>query len=213
MSTPALVLPGVVFPRLTEWLLSFARSKLLGTNPRDADLQLVREVTDGLPGAEERLLRLLLPHVRAVANAIVGRGSEVDDAVQVATLQILDDLRGYRGDARLVRWARTVAARVCLRLRAKRRRWLRNAELAQPSQAHTRTPEYDLPRDVQALLEQLPAQQREAVVLRHVLGYTVAEVAELTDAAHDTVKSRLLFGRRALRALLSSEAEERGLVR
>ncbi len=60
-------------------------------------------------------------------------------------------------------------------------------------------------RNVQHYMERLPEAQREAVLLRHALDYSVAEIAELTAAPVDTVKSRLLFGRRALRKLVRQD--------
>ena len=60
----------------------------------------------------------------------------------------------------------------------------------------------ELPRPVAAYLDELPEVQREVLVLRHVLDHTVAEIAELVDVPVDTVKSRLLYARRALRKLI-----------
>lgn len=204
MSSASILRPPSAWAPLLEWFFAWMRPS--HDSARAGDLNLVRDALDGVPGAQDQLLRVVLPHVRAVATAIVGRGSEVDDAVQVATLAVLDDLSGYRGDARLVRWARTVAARVCLRLRAKRRRWLRNVDLAKTVAKVDASPEYDLPQDVAGYLDRLPEAQREALVLRHVLGHTVAEVAELTGAPRDTTKSRLLAGRRALRQMLAEDS-------
>jgi RNA polymerase sigma-70 factor (ECF subfamily) len=62
-----------------------------------------------------------------------------------------------------------------------------------------------LPRNVQHYMDRLPEAQREAVLLRHALDYSVSEIAELTAAPVDTVKSRLLFGRRALRKLVRQD--------
>lgn len=211
MSTANILRPRPNWALRLEWLFAWMRSN--HEDARASDLGLVRDTLDGTPGAQDRLLRVVLPHVRAVATAILGHGSEVDDAVQVATLAVLDDLSGYRGDARLVRWARTVAARVCLRLRAKRRRWLRNVDLAKTVATVDASPEYDLPQDVAGYLDRLPEVQREAIVLRHVLGHTVAEVAELTGAPRDTAKSRLLAGRKALRQMLADDGSQRGGLR
>ncbi len=180
---------------------------------RERDLELVRAVLDDEPGAQRTLLKLILPHLRAVANAILTNPADVDDAVQVAVLQIFDDLDSFRGDARLVRWARRVAARACLRMKAKNQRWLRNVAAAKSTSASPAGPEYDLPRDVAEHLARLPEVQREAVVLRHVLGHSVSEIASLTNSPLDTVKSRLLYGRRALRKMLHQEAAERGVDR
>ena len=56
-----------------------------------------------------------------------------------------------------------------------------------------------LPRPIEVYLDALPEVQRTALLLRHALGHTVPEIAELTDAPVATVKSRLLKGQRELR--------------
>ena len=59
-----------------------------------------------------------------------------------------------------------------------------------------------LPRPVQEYLEQLSPSRRTALVLRHVLGYSVAEIAELTGVSPNTVKDRLLTARREFRRMI-----------
>ncbi|MEX1365464.1 MAG: RNA polymerase sigma factor [Nannocystaceae bacterium] len=175
---------------------------------RRADVALVRRVQRGEPSAEAELLDRLLPHLRAVARAILANPADVDDGVQVALMRVLDGLPSYRGDSSLVRWSRRVAAHACLRLREQDRRRLTVVEpWAEPPSAGPTTaaaPEPTLgdalPHHVVEYLDRLPAVQREALVLRHVLGHTVAEVAEMVGAPVDTVKSRLLYARRAMRA-------------
>lgn len=51
-------------------------------------------------------------------------------------------------------------------------------------------------------LQQLPAVQREALLLRHIVGMSVREVAEIMDQGAETVKSRLRYGTARLRSLL-----------
>jgi RNA polymerase sigma factor (sigma-70 family) len=52
-------------------------------------------------------------------------------------------------------------------------------------------------------LDELPDAQREALVLHHVLGMTVSEVADQLEAPQETVRSRLRLGKDRLRQLLS----------
>ncbi|MCX4242557.1 RNA polymerase sigma factor [Paraliomyxa miuraensis] len=185
---------------------------------READVRLVRQVLDGDGRAEAELLDRLLPHLRSVARATLANPADVDDAVQVALMRVLEGLSGFRGDASLVRWARRVAAHACLRQREQNVRRLRLVELGADEDAMAGpTPEArlgeGLPRHVAEYLEQLPAVQREVLVLRHVLDHSVAEVAELVGAPIDTVKSRLLYARRAVRALIRRDealASQRG---
>jgi RNA polymerase sigma-70 factor, ECF subfamily len=167
----------------------------------DLDRALVEAMLRGDARAEHNLITRLVPHLRAVARAILGTGADADDGVQVSLLRVLERASSYRGDAPIERWARTVAVRACLRLAESNRRHRPTNdgddeivdELDDAMLVET------LPGPIDAYLEKLPAAQREALVLRHALGYSVAEVAELIGAPVDTVKSRLLYGLRALR--------------
>jgi RNA polymerase sigma-70 factor (ECF subfamily) len=55
---------------------------------------------------------------------------------------------------------------------------------------------------VHAALAQLPADQRVALVLLDLEGYSVAEIARMLDIAEGTVKSRCARGRARLAILL-----------
>lgn len=54
------------------------------------------------------------------------------------------------------------------------------------------------------VLRQLPEAQRRALVLHHLAGLSVAEVAKLERCPQGTVKTRLSRGRAALLPLLGS---------
>lgn len=56
-----------------------------------------------------------------------------------------------------------------------------------------------------AALRQIPGEQRRAVVLHHLVGLSVAEVAAECGVPDGTVKARLSRGRKALATLLREE--------
>jgi RNA polymerase sigma-70 factor (ECF subfamily) len=56
-----------------------------------------------------------------------------------------------------------------------------------------------------AALRQIPAEQRRAIVLHHLVGLSVAEVAAECGVPDGTVKARLSRGRSALATLLRDE--------
>ena len=118
-------------------------------------------------------------------------------------------------------WARLIAARARYRPEAKFSTWLlqiahnlvidglRRAR-PQASEAETETvlreldaPDCDRPdqvlgefeqrRRLQLALDALPAEQREAFVLRVEGGLGLDEIARVTGAGHETVKSRLRY--------------------
>ena len=59
-----------------------------------------------------------------------------------------------------------------------------------------------------AALRAIPAEQRRAVVLHHLAGLSVEEIAHETGAPTGTVKSRLARGRRALAGHVSEYADD-----
>jgi RNA polymerase sigma-70 factor (ECF subfamily) len=177
-----------------------------GDGPDD-ELALVAGALRGELQAQRALVERVLPQLRAVATALLGRSADADDAVQIALMRVLDGLASWRGDAALRHWVRRVGANVCLRLSEQNRRHARavgdDADIDALDDGARDDDGGELTASsVQAYLERLPTAQREAVVLRHALGYSVEEIAALTQTAVGTVKSRLLSGREALRRLI-----------
>ncbi len=78
------------------------------------------------------------------------------------------------------------------------------AESEQPEQ---RLLSGEMSREVWAALEELSAEQRAAVVMHHMEGMSVAEIAEAMGVRPGTIMSRLARAREALRRRLSHYAE------
>jgi RNA polymerase sigma-70 factor (ECF subfamily) len=99
-------------------------------------------------------------------------------------------------------WVRTVA----FRLAVSRWRKTRNSLVAWRRHGTAHVP--DLSPDHVALvaaLRQISAPQREAIVLHHLVGLSVDEIADQTGTPTGTIKARLARGRAALAALLGPE--------
>lgn len=100
-------------------------------------------------------------------------------------------------------WVRTVAQRIAI----SQWRKLRNRLVAQ-RRAHDEDPLPGLGPDHVALvaaLRQLPARQRQAIVLHHLADRSVADIADELDVAQGTVKAWLSRGRTAMRDHLQEE--------
>jgi RNA polymerase sigma-70 factor (ECF subfamily) len=180
-----------------------------------ADMALAKSAATGDRNAQRTLLSRVLPELRGVARAMMGPGADADDATQHAGLKILERVGSYRGDARLEAWSRRVGTRVCLdlmRSRKRRREVGREFVGHEPVQAPPSLAWEALPRPLDAYLDEISEPQRQAVVMRHALGYSVPEIAELLEIPVDTAKSRLLFGRRALRKLIRRDLQTKELA-
>lgn len=177
--------------------------------PPHDDVLLVRRCGEGDPGAKRSLLLRVLPAMRGATRSLLPQVADADDALQQAMVDLLSGLPTYRGQGRVEAWARTIAVRASLRLLAKRRRHLGVVEPDDNRDAAAPTPDESLheslPRSVRAYLAELPAVQREALVLRHGLGYTVPEIARLCDESVNTIKSRLVTARKQVRRLIRQD--------
>ena len=172
-----------------------------------ADVELALAVASGDRSAAEKLARRVLPFVRRVSRALLSDRAEADDASQVALLEVLRAAGSYRGAGALEAWTRRIASRVVIR--HMRRHRDHDPEPAAPEVANEIADEpaaqlalEELPRPLEVYLAELPEVQRTALVLRHALGHTVPEIAELTDAPIPTVKSRIKKAHQEIRRMV-----------
>jgi len=179
---------------------------------READasrLEMARRAAAGDRDAQAWIVSALLPGVRRVARALLRSAADADDAAQLAMLAILRSAGTYRGEAELEAWARRITARTVFKyLRARRQHegLLPLAVTEVERTAATAAPESS-GHDVRAYLDALPELQREAITLHHALGYTVEEIAEITEASPNTVKSRIRVGIASLRKRIGGRNE------
>jgi RNA polymerase sigma-70 factor (ECF subfamily) len=179
------------------------------------DLRLMTLVAAGNPEAMNIVARRLSPRVRRLSRVIVRNDALADDAAQVALVEILQSARTYGGRSSLERWADRITARVTLRqVREERRRFEVVDSLDEPEKAvEPPSPESDpaesarsqTPRALEEYLKAIPEAQREALILKHSLGHTVEEIAEITGVPVGTVKDRLVTARRQVRRLIQRD--------
>lgn len=136
-------------------------------------------------------------------HAMTGDLGEAQDVVQEAFARAWQRWHRLSAYEAPEAWVRTVAWRLAVsRLR-------RVTSGARALRRHGPAPDVPgLGPDRVALvtaLARIPAAQRRAVVLHHVAGLSVQEVADETGAPVGTVKARLSRGRTALAALLAEE--------
>jgi RNA polymerase sigma-70 factor (ECF subfamily) len=132
--------------------------------------------------------------------ALTGDIPEAQDCVQEAYA------RAWQRWARVSRhddpeaWVRTVARRIAVS-RWRRTRTAMGYLLHHGRPESTAAPSEDHPLLVRALRD-LSQPQRDAVVLHHLVGLSVEEVARRTSSPVGTVKARLHRGRAALAAVI-----------
>ncbi len=182
------------------------RAKNASNRGEDSDLDLARAAAFGDEAAKRRLIEVVYDRIRRTLAYISNRADEVDDLTQNAAIEVLQSIQTYRGDAPLIHWAERIAVRTAAKHFDKRRRRARLfADMVGnlPSELEPSTDETAECREMltrfQALFSTLGDNSRLALILHHVRGYPVAEIAAICRCSKFTVKGRLRRARRRLK--------------
>lgn len=153
--------------------------------------------------AAQSLLEEQLPKIRNLVRYLVSNDSDVDDMAQQAMIAVLRGLKTFRAEGSFDAWVRRIAAREAIGYAKKARRELARRREAAPDLRlvgeATKPDEYLARRQAMGLLDGLPEEQRMVLVLHHVAGMSVPEVAKELGLPFDTAKSRLRMGMQKLR--------------
>ena len=145
-----------------------------------------------------------------VALSIVGTPQDAEDAVQTAFVRALGRIGQLRPGSPFGPWFFSVLRSTALNLR--RREGLRSHPAIPDTTAGEDQPDRELDRTltrerVLEALETLPEQQRTAVVLYDLQGFSHKEIAESLGVAAGTSRAHVHHGRRALRDILGPVIE------
>lgn len=169
--------------------------------------ELVSQALAGDAGARRLIVEQLSRRVRGIALSILGNSVDAEDATQSIFLELFQSLSSFKGE-NLLPWADRIAVRTAVRQARSRRVRSARSAIVDPEEltAETAAPaDHRVPRAIIDYLSELPEARRVALVLRHVMGYSVEEIAELTEASPNTVKDRLHQAREQVRKTLRRE--------
>jgi RNA polymerase sigma factor (sigma-70 family) len=182
------------------------------------DHELLRLHVAGDPHAFGLIVKRHRDRMWAVAIRTLGDQEEAADALQDAFISAFRRADSFRGDSKVTTWLHRIVVNACLdRIR---RRQVRAAEPLPDEQdraAQLAGPEREDPAEVRErqvdvlnALKQLNEDQRSALVLVDMEGYSVEEAAAILNCAPGTVKSRCARGRAKLLPLLRHWQTTRG---
>ena len=140
----------------------------------------------------------------AVAVRTLGNVDDAADALQDAMISAFRRAGSFRGDSAVTTWLHRIVVNACLDLLRRQAARPATSGLAADTMdalaAHGSAPraDSDTALDVTAALRTLPPDQRAALVLVDMLGYPVADAAEVLGISEGTVKSRCSRGRARL---------------
>jgi RNA polymerase sigma factor (sigma-70 family) len=199
-----LISPG---SRARESAPTAADSRLAA--PHDELAELATSVEHGDPAALRTFLATIIPHLLRVARRVLGPAHPyVEDVAHDAAYSVVQQLPQFRGEASVLNFARRVAVLTAMNVR-RRDATQKRARLRDSTDPDTLCDDSADPEQqaasgawlpvIRALLDELPEALAEAFALNVILGYTVAEIAELNRAPVETIRSRLRLAKQALK--------------
>jgi RNA polymerase sigma-70 factor (ECF subfamily) len=179
--------------------------------PEDEDAILVARVGQGDLVAFEALYNKYKTMVFRTAYAITRERFAAEEITQECFIRAYRSMPTVDASDSLGPWLHRIAANLSYNWwKAARRQWLfpleQAAEAPAPSLASPPAQvaqQDELRRAIMDALESLGFQQRVALILFYLGGFSIEEIAYILDCPVGTVKSRLYYGRSKLRRKLS----------
>lgn len=170
------------------------------------DAQLIDAHLAGDQAAFGTLIRRHRDRMWATALHTMADREDAADALQDACLSAFRRADTYRGDAAVTTWLHRIVVNSCID-RIRRGKIRRTVPLDTPAAGEPAAPgdaaeSVAVRLTVRQALAQLPDDQRAALVLVDLQGFSVSDAAAALSVADGTVKSRCARGRARLAVLL-----------
>lgn len=179
------------------------------------EAELLSALLQGDEDAAAAVHDRLRPRVAATVRRLLGvNDADYEDCVQNTFVEIVRSIDRYRGDCPLEHWAARIAAHVVYK-HIRRRRCERSifadatrpSERPEPMSSSRRLVMRDLIARIRTKLAGLDDDKTYAFLLHDVLGFDLAEIAQITGVSVAAAQKRLVRGRREVHAELAGDPE------
>lgn len=152
----------------------------------------------------------LIPNMRAFAVTLCGDAERADDLVQETLFKAWNHLSSFQEGTNLRAWLFTILRNAYFSECRRRRREVedRDGMRAASLAVHPGQQSHIDMQDLQAALQRLPDDQREALILVAAAGLSYEEAAQICSCAVGTIKSRVNRARSKLSAMLGVHSLE-----
>jgi RNA polymerase sigma factor (sigma-70 family) len=173
-----------------------------------------------LNGNENSLQQLILRHQRKIFTSIVilVKDKELaEDIFQETFIKVINTLRSgnYQEEGKFIHWAVRIAHNLVIDYFRKSNRMpmlrdsddysvVSNLKLTDDN-IEDRMVREQLHKEIRLLVEELPFDQREVVIMRHFADMSFKEIAETTDVSINTALGRMRYALINLRRLIKKK--------
>lgn len=176
------------------------------------DRELVERAQQGDESAYAALAVRIGDRMYAAAHHILRDTGRAEDATQQAMIDIWRMLPQLKDPDRFQAWAYRIVVRAAYAEASRQRLWALRSSATPPDR--TFAPDHAAAiadRDqLERAFQRLPVDHRAVVVLKHYAGLSNEEIAEALDIPEGTVRSRLHYSLKTMRAALEADARTGG---
>jgi RNA polymerase sigma factor (sigma-70 family) len=182
------------------------------------DFELVEQFIEGKQSSLEILIQRHKSRVYTYIYLLVKNHQLAEDIFQDTFIKVINSLREgkYQDKGRFVSWVVRIAHNLIIDhfRREKNLNTVSNDQydfdLLNSSKLTDRNIEDHLihdqvTNDIRALIEELPAEQKEVVILRHYMGLSFKEIAENTGVSINTALGRMRYALINMRKLIKEK--------
>ena len=187
-------------------------------------IEQVQKARDGDPEAQAALYEAMYKRVYYLALRMTRSAEDAEDAVQEAFLSAFRALPNLADPNAFEGWLFQITANKCRNILGKAGRYTQLPEDEDGNTLLDELPEENeglIPASalenqahreiILSIIEALPQQQKECVLLFYYGELTVAQIAQVMDCSEGTVKSRLNYARKKLREGILEREERDGI--
>ncbi len=183
------------------------------------DRELVKQFIDGNRSGIENLIQRHKNRLFTYISIYVREQSLAEDIFQETFLKVIHSLKAgkYTDNGKFLSWTMRIAHNLIIDhfRREKQMRMLSNddyeADIFNEKRLAEDNIEDDIVKeqiinDVRLLLDKLPEDQREVVILRHYAGLSFKEIAEQTDVSINTALGRMRYALINMRKMIEEKS-------
>lgn len=191
-----------------------------GVDEQEADVELLRAVKAGDATAYRGLVEKYQGRVYAMVYGMVRNREDARDITQEAFVKAYGSLESFRLESSFYTWLYRIAMNLAIDfIRKKQRQGTTSFEESIATRDedggiaevhHEDDPRRLLERKrlyerIMDAMEQLPTDQKQAILLRELEGLSYKEISEIMDIPEGTVMSRLFYARKKLQKILAGD--------
>ncbi|MBC7886602.1 MAG: sigma-70 family RNA polymerase sigma factor [Ferruginibacter sp.] len=181
------------------------------------DQQLVHLYMDGNTNALATLVTRYKDRIYTSIYLLVKDKYMAEDLFQDVFIRIIDTLKGgrYKDEGKFLPWALRIAHNMCVDhfRKIKRSPSIKTSDdrdifevlnFSEPS-AETRMMQSQSHERVRKMIDMLPDDQREVIILRHYADLSFKEIADLTKCSINTALGRMRYGLINMRKMMTEK--------